>query len=328
MSLVAGCSLFNGVLVAADCRITFTLPNGRTEHADVAQKLFPVSPGTVLGFVSNDILVASFMIRILLAQVRTRRRQDAVSVMAWMPRLFRRLWHEWEQCTGRPPAHTAFMIGSVVPSLPNVVLRQDVVDVVNRFAFGNPAIRRNWLPRIIIPILETSPQVTHIRLNGTSAGLLYTMEPPHFVPVHHRPLTFTALGSGRGVVHNIERVHDWLVAGDVGNHFVEAMSFTEAIERFASDNNINSVGGLYPTFRVDGRLGGSMIEPFGSTREIPVGGARIELSYDNGQWVQRNLTRRREIPLVPPWRVHEFRAAGVFNDLDEACRRFASGQDE
>jgi hypothetical protein len=35
----------------------------------------------------------------------------------------------------------------------------------------------------------------------------------------------------------------------VGNHFSEAMSFTSAIEDFIRDNQIETVGGLYPLVR-------------------------------------------------------------------------------
>lgn len=47
VSVVAGCSLFNGVLLTADCRITYTEPGGRQHHTDVAQKVFFVAPMTV-----------------------------------------------------------------------------------------------------------------------------------------------------------------------------------------------------------------------------------------------------------------------------------------
>jgi hypothetical protein len=321
MSVVAGCSLFNGVLIAADTRITFTWPDGRAEYADVAQKLFVVAPGTVLGFVTNDVQFASFMLRVLLSQVRQRRRRDPLSLMAWMPRLFRHLWAEWERRHRRQPAYTAFLVGSVLPSVLNAVRRQDVVDIMNRIAFGNPGIRRNWIPPILIQVLQTPPNITHVLLPGTGAGLLYSMESPVFEPMHHRPLTFTAIGTGRGVVRDMDRVYDWLVAGDVGNPHVEAMSFVDSIEHFARENGVDTVGGLYPTLRVDATVGDDYVQGWGYTREVPAGGDRIELGFDAGQWVQRNLTAGREIRLVPPWQVHHFRHAGVFDELEDAYRR-------
>ena len=319
MSVVAGVSLFNGVLLAADARITFTGPTG-LQYADVAQKLFVISPGTALGFVSNDIRVASLMLQALLRQVHTRPRLDHFSLAQWIPRLFRRVSLEWERRHGAP-AYTAFLGASVVPWAPNVVRRADVVAIMNTIAFGNPAIRRNWIPPILIEVLQSPPEVEHVILRGSALGLLFTMQPPNFVPVYHRSLAFTAIGTGAGVVADIERVHDWVVAGDVGNPHVEAMSFVDAIEGFARENGVDTVGGMYPLLRVDRNAGANMVQAWGSTREIPVGGPRIQLAYENGHWVQRNYATGRELRLVPPWRVTQFRDAGVFDDLDEALRR-------
>ena len=320
VSVVAGCSLFNGVLLAADSRITYRWPNGREEYADVAQKLFPVAHGTAIGFVSDDVRVASLMLRVLLRQVRTRPHADPQSLAHWMPRLFRWVSEDWRQRHGEP-AYTAFMVASVVPWMRNVVRRADVAALLNRIGFGNPAIQRNWIPEILIRVLETPSTTTYVRINGTALGALYTMEAPDFVPSMLRPLSFTAIGSGRGVVRDIERVHDWIFAGDVGNHHAEAMSFNESIERFARENGILTVGGLYPILRVDGTVGGNLIECWGSTREIPVGGARIQLAYENGSWIQRNLTTGRELRLYPPWRIDPLRHAGVFDEVEEAYAR-------
>ena len=66
--------LFNGLLLAADSRITFRFPNGQEQFADIAQKLFIVAAGTAIGFVSDDVRLASLMLRLLLRQVQ---RQNA-----------------------------------------------------------------------------------------------------------------------------------------------------------------------------------------------------------------------------------------------------------
>ena len=100
------------------------------------------------------------------------------------------------------------------------------------------------------------------------------------------------------------------------------MGLVQAIEGFAGENGILSVGGLYPVLRVDGTAGGDLIEAWGYTREIPVGGSRIQLAFENGQWEQRNLTTGRVVRLVPPWQVESFRNVGVFDDVDRAYRRF------
>ncbi len=321
MSVVAGCSLFNGVLLSADSRITYTLPGGRKQYADVAQKLFVIAPGTALGFVSEDVRLASLMIRGLLEQTQRRKRRDHFSLARWMPRLFRAVSRLWERRQRQRAPYTAFLGASVLPWQPNIVKRADVAALLNRIAFGNPVIQRNWIPPILIQILSTPSTVEHVILPGTGYGLLYTMEPPDFVPHYFQPLRFAAIGTGRGVVKDIDRVHDWIFAGDVGNPHVEAMSFGDVVERFARENGVDTVGGLYPILRVDAKVGGDMVQAFGSTHEIPAGGARIQLAYENDAWVQRNITTGREIRLVPPWQVDQFRNAGVFDDLDEAYRQ-------
>jgi hypothetical protein len=321
MSVVAGCSLFNGVLLAADSRITFASPDGRRQYADVAQKLFVIAPGTAIGFVSADVRLASLMIRGLLEQTHRRKRRDHISLARWMPRLFRATSRLWERQQRQAAPYTAFLGASVLPWQPNVIRRADVVALMNRIAFGNPGIQRNWIPPILIHILSTPPTTEYVALPGTAYGLLFTMEPPDFSPRYLQPLRFTAIGTGRDVVRDIDRVHDWIFAGDVGNRFVEAMSFVDVVQGFARDNGIDTVGGLYPLLRVDASVGGDMVQAFGSSHEVPAGGARIQLTYENEAWVQRNLTTGRELRLVPPWEVDQFRNAGVFDDLDRAYRQ-------
>jgi len=45
MSLVAGCSLFSSVMLAADTRATVTRPGGKRLHIDNLLKLYPLTPG-------------------------------------------------------------------------------------------------------------------------------------------------------------------------------------------------------------------------------------------------------------------------------------------
>jgi len=318
MSVVAGCSLFNGVLLAADSRITFGLPNGRRQYADIAQKLFPIAPGTAIGFVSNDVRLASLMVRGLLEQTHSRKRNDPVSLALWMPRLLRAVRRWSERRTRTQAAYTAFLAASVIRSKPNVIRRADVAALMNRIAFGNPLIQRNWIPPILVQILETPPTVEYVVLRGSGQGVLYTMESPDFVPRFYEPLRFTAIGTGRSVVRELDKIHDWIFAGDVGNHVVEAASFSDVLQTFVRENGVDTVGGLCPLLRIDATLGGTMIRPFGGTYEVPVGGQRIQLAYENDRWIQRNATTGREVTLVMPWEVESFRNAGVFDDLDTA----------
>lgn len=58
--------------------------------------------------------------------------------------------------------------------------------------------------------------------------------------------------------------------------------------------------------------------------EIPVGGARVELAFEGGRWIQKNISTGKQIPILTPW---EFIKNGVakgqtFNDLSDAYKRF------
>jgi 20S proteasome alpha/beta subunit len=50
MTVVAGVSLFNGVMLIADSRVTVSLPGRPDFYCDMAQKIFPLTHTTVLGF--------------------------------------------------------------------------------------------------------------------------------------------------------------------------------------------------------------------------------------------------------------------------------------
>jgi hypothetical protein len=58
--------------------------------------------------------------------------------------------------------------------------------------------------------------------------------------------------------------------------------------------------------------------------EIPVGGTRLELAFEGGRWIQKNLSTGKQIPILMPWEF--FRngtmKAQTFNDLSDAFRHF------
>ncbi len=269
MSVVAGCSLFDGVLLAADSRVTYTRQDGSETYVDNGQKLFAVAPGTAIGYVGN-VLTASVLLRGLFLQLHQRRCQDPISLGMWMPRLFRAAYARIAN-QSRP---IVFVVASALRDRINFVERAAVVGLVRRIGFSESPIRRNWMPSVSVEILKTDPKYTHVGIPGTSAGLLYVMRAPHFTPEHHKPLQFVAVGSGEGAFHEIAKLYDMIVAGDPGNASVETMWFRTAIEDFIEENAIRSVGGLYPVIKVTGRDD----QMIGLSTEIPVGGTRIELA--------------------------------------------------
>lgn len=86
MSVVAGCSLLNGVLLAADCRSTIKRHHASDVHVDTVQKIFGVLPHTAIGFV-GDIGAAGFKLYHLLVQVRRKKKRPRGIFSAGSPDL-------------------------------------------------------------------------------------------------------------------------------------------------------------------------------------------------------------------------------------------------
>lgn len=310
MSVVVGCSYFDGVMLAADCRATIKKANGIVLYNDNIQKLFALTPTTSVGFV-GDVRLAGIMLKDCIAQIRKKERKDAVSLVSWLPRYFRALYARTKHIGFF--GQIAFIVGSVITGRPNVIEREKVVKIMNRLMKGESPVQRNWLPGVLVNILKTPANVKYVRLLDQPRCLLYILQPPNFIPQHLMPLDFAAIGSGQEVVIEIDRYHDIIFAGDVGNPFVESLHLTECMRTFIRKQNIETVGGLYPCLKInkDGTkfLGGSS--------EIPVGGTKINLECDHmGRWIQRNLTTGKTIQLLFPWEA--YKEDGRFDDLDDA----------
>ena len=268
MSVVAGCSLFDGVLLAADCRVTIQRRRVPDIHLDCAQKIFPLTPNTALSFVGS-VGAASLLIREMWHQLRKRQRQDAVSLAAWLPRFFRYAYGCSQASLGSK--QIAFMVASVVRGRLNAVEREAVVKLVNHIGFGQSVIQRNWMPDILVRILQTDPKYKFIRIPGTSMGMLYVMESPLFQPQSVPPLQFAAIGSGEGSMVKIAEYHDMIVAGEPGNAFIESTYFREAINNFLAESKLASVGGLLPIVKVTG----NGVDALGFGFEMPDEGLKL-----------------------------------------------------
>lgn len=322
MSVVAGCSLFHGVLLAADCRATILRPNEAPIYVDNVQKLFVLKPSVAFGFV-GDILAAAAVLRELPNHLRARvrdrpSRSHPLSVLDWFPRYLR---HKYSKIMHRRPAPLSVMVGCVIRDRPNVIERAKVVALMERFRLGKLSYQRSWLPGILVKILSTPAEVQFVRLMDAPLGLLCILRSPDFAPEFLGPLEFGAIGSGEGVVTQGDVEADWIFAGDVGNPFVETMALRECITHFMADNNIPTVGGLYPCVRLDGKG----VHLIGENVEIPIGGDKIELKpSQQGRWVQRHVNSGTEIPLKYPWEIDlaQYSENQTFDYLKEAEENF------
>ena len=79
MTMVAGARLADGVLIAADCRVTWEAPTGPL-HTDDAQKLIKIGSSTMLGY-AGDLTTVNYLLPHIYWTLRQpRRRDDAVTV--------------------------------------------------------------------------------------------------------------------------------------------------------------------------------------------------------------------------------------------------------
>lgn len=317
MSVVAGCSLFDGVLLAADCRATIKYPNRPDLYSDNVLKVMAIHPNTAIAFV-GDITIASHLLGALLVGIKNRTQKDPISLSHWLPRLFK---YEYQRFASRFGERTViFMIASVIKGRPNVVERKAVEELVKYIGFGHSPIHRNFIPGILIEIIKVPSEFRWVTIPGTCMGILYVLASPAFQIRAYRPLQFAAIGSGESSIEEITRYQDAILALEPGNSFVESSQFRQVIQHFIDERKIESVGGLYPVLKVTGKG----VEHITMGTEIPVGGTRIELAFEGGRWIQKNLSTGKQIPILMPW---EFVKNGTvkaqtFNDLSNAYGHF------
>ncbi|MBI5100176.1 MAG: hypothetical protein HZB30_13195 [Nitrospirae bacterium] len=245
MSVIAGCSLFNGVILLADCRVTIKRFGKPDVLCDNAQKLFPLTNTTAVGFV-GDLNAASQIIRELFRQITFSYKRGktnglhSLSISKWLPRYFRFYYRQLSK--KQSVSRIDFMVGSVILDRQNIIERSKVVEIMERFRLGKLSIQRNWIPNILVNILKANN--SHIILSDVPANLLYYMQSPDFIPQHLVPLEFAAIGSGQDTIIEIDRNADWIFAGDVGNSFMEASAFRQTVSSFI-EKKFNLVGRWY-----------------------------------------------------------------------------------
>lgn len=180
MSVIAGCSLFNGVMLAADCRVT--IPHKQAQplpiYCDIAQKLFTLTNNCAIGFV-GDLDVASHLLCKLFDRIKGIKRRDATSLEHWLPRFLRYSFEKLKR--ERASGNVEFMVAAVIPEKPNVIDRQSVVDIMEVFRKGTGPSKRTWMPGILLEIIKTDPAEKFVELLDCPKSLLYTMKCPRFV---------------------------------------------------------------------------------------------------------------------------------------------------
>ena len=310
MSVIGGSSLIHGVLMSADCRVTVSRPSGVNVRLDNLQKIIPIAPHTVIGFV-GDVRTAARLFKLVVEALPSRKRSDPMSIMQWLPRFLR---HNYTT----PGPSVVFMVGSVIRDHPNVVHRDALIRVLDRITSGS-AWQQNTIPDYIMRGLMTPEHAKALAYPQFPRGLLYTLAAPNFEPRHFPSLHCVAIGSGSGAEEEIYLYDAAITGSDPGFEFMAAHQLREVMRLYAEKHGIDTVGGLSPAYFI--HAGG--IHPFGFETEMPLGGARIQLSVnERGRWVQRNLSSGKEIELALPWEFSPGSSDQLFNDLTQAYREF------
>lgn len=317
MTVIAGVSLFNGVMLLADSRVTVTQPGQPDSVCDIAQKIMPITNQLALAF-SGDVQLAAFLLRGILQHGRMRERKDPVSLLQWLPRFLRHGYRCFEAKNG--VRKIGFLVAAIQRDRLNVVERKRVAALMTAIASGSGRMQRNWVSDVVMRVLMTPPEATHVAIPGSVGGILAKMTYPNFAPQFYAPLQFTAIGTGQGAAREIERDADWIVAGMPGNDMIESMALRDAVSQFIADEEIDSVGGMYPCVKIDGRGVG----PLGQSQVLPLYEMRIGVDPTTGRWVQENVTTSKKQSLLYPWEINpgSLKADQRFDDWWEAVESF------
>jgi hypothetical protein len=299
MSVVAGCLLLDGVLLAADARITYSNAGGLKVYVDNAQKILAFGPATALGFVGN-VRTASALIQSLMRARDRRPRLDPLSLKAWLPRFLRR---EFSRLRSEVRTdNIAFMVASSFEGRNSAIERATVA----RMLFKAGQQRGRLDDDLALRILQ-APGNGPVLLRNTCASELYVLRPPSFAVASCPPFSFMAIGSGSGVTAAIDELQDMIFLNHRNHPGQEAAWLRRAMTGFVERNGIDTVGGLYPVLKIRGN---SIFGIPQRTGRIAKGGAMmldcdVELTIENGRWVQTNHTNGHRQPLFRPWELND-----------------------
>jgi hypothetical protein len=308
MSVVAGCSLLDGVLLAADCRVTFEVSPKQFYYTDNAQKLFTCTPRLSIGFV-GDVKIASDLLLSLSKYQKKGRQHDPISLILWLQRKFRFEYAKRTSTWGMPKPQVIFMLAGALRGRPTIVPKKSIAELLFHIAQGS--VKQSWVPSHLVNLLDVPREYTHVAIPDTARGILCVMRSPDFNLECQEPLTAVTIGSGDTLSEEISDVRGVLFGGADGD---EIQWMRRSISNFIRNKNIPSVGGLFPLLRITGK--GTAFIPQDTTK-IDHGkfGEHVRLVYEQDAWKQKNLTTGKEMVLLPPWKIKTPAGSNKFDDL-------------
>ena len=306
MTLVAGVLLPDGVLLAADCRLTVEFPSRPRFVVDDVQKVAPLGESTAMGF-SGDLRSVSYLFGQLFGPPGQGRRLDGVSIRRWLPRFFRDRYARLRRLHALGPC--SFVVASTVKGRPQRVLWRDVA----RWAHSDERRSNYLLMRVWNKQADGSGSVT---VPGSSFGLMYVLESPNFVPRDFRPLEFCAIGSGSGdAIRSMRRYASHLFSDHPGH---AAGWFMEAMANALAGSGEATIGGMFVTLAL---ANGEMRAMVNDTKQSSAAPALV---IENGRFAlveprtgRRILLRRPgECHVAPPTRPFELPHFSEFWNTD------------
>lgn len=319
MTVIAAASLFDGVMIMADCRVTIRQRFRRDLHCDIAQKLFPLSSSAAIGY-AGDVRAAAMLLPTIGRHLRRRPRRDPVSIARWLPRILRTTYGRMQaQRSGAKYEAIHFIFAATVHSRPNVVSRARVGELVMSAVSEGSTLRTATMPDLPMRILMMPAEATGVVIRGTPSVMLGVLRSPRFEPEWSPSLSCIAIGSGGGARSDLERDAGWILTAN--NDLMAQMGLEGAIHDYAVQNEIETVGGMYPCLRL-GRNGLSML---GAHRSFPPD-HEVALTYDRstGRWQQVNVKTGKRQRLLWPWEIVSSlpRASQRFDDYRSAIEAF------
>lgn len=308
MSVVAGCSLLDGVLLAADCRVTFEVSPKQFWYTDNAQKLFTLTPRLSIGFVGNVKMASELLLSLSMCQKKSQR-HDPISLVLWLQR---KLHFEYAKRTAtcrEAKPQVIFMLAGALRGRPTIVAKKSIAELLFHIAQGS--VKQSWVPGHLVNLLDSPNEYTHVAIPDTARGMLCVMRSPDFNLECHEPLTAVTIGSGDTLKEEISDVRGVLFGGADGD---DIQWMRRSIRNFIRNKNIPSVGGLFPLLKITGK--GTAFIPQ-DTWSIDHGKfeEHVRLIYEQDTWKQQNLTAGKEMVLLPPWQIKIPPDSNKFDDL-------------
>ena len=299
MSVVAGVSLLDGVLIGADCRIT--CDDTVTTYRDELQKLIPVGSHSAVGLTGDIRTAGELLLKIKGAQ---QGRFETVELEQWLPRF---LEHEFPKL--KKPEPVTFLVASVIPSRLNIVPKADITKAVFDAFASQERGQVKYLSSTFSDVVNAPNDL--IAVEGSGEGHLFAIQSPKFTPVRVKPMRSIAIGSGGKMQQQLVELGDKIHFDSFGEN-KDVFWFRRALDHYLRVSEERSVGGMFLIIKIDARHG---MRWFPHTCVDITNNDSFELMQQGTEhrWVQRKLSTGEAIELLLPWEV---------DDKDKSDNRF------